>query len=143
MLGPEQHIRSDFVESGQVRIAFSPIVDLGPASLNSAAAAYCMGVQNPAAFWQAHDAFFENLNFTFNARRDDYVAMAGELGVDTSLFASCYDGGEGHAWVNERDSARRAADVFSRPTIDINGTRVIGAQPYEVFEAAIQGALGR
>lgn len=141
MLGPEQQIRNDFVASGQVRIAFSPILDLGPASLNSAAAAFCMGVQNPAAFWQAHDAFFQNLNFTYRADREDYVVMAGDLAVDVALFEPCYDNGDGHAWATERDSARRQADVFSRPTVDINGTRIFGAQPYEVFEAAIQAAL--
>jgi protein-disulfide isomerase len=141
VLGPEQQIKEEFAGNGQVRIAFSPILDLGSASLNSAAAAFCMGAQNPAFFWQAHDAFFEDQGFTFNAERDDYVALAAGFGADAAEFERCYDAGEGHAWANQRDGERRAADIFSRPTIDINGTRIFGPQSYEVFRGAIEAAL--
>jgi predicted DsbA family dithiol-disulfide isomerase len=39
------------------------------------------------------------------------------------------------------DSARREAGVSQRPTFDVNGLRLAGAQPYETFAEAIAGQL--
>jgi hypothetical protein len=43
--------------------------------------------------------------------------------------------------VEQLDGARRDAGIFNRPTIDINGERLIGAQPYETFAALIENSL--
>lgn len=141
MLGAEKQIIENFVTTGQVKIAFSPLLDLGPGSLNSAAAAYCIGFQDPAAFWLAHDQFFEEQAQVYSAGRDYYVQAAINAGVDQTTFEQCYDNGDGHTMVTERDNARRQLEIYNRPTIDINGQQIFGSQRYSVFEAAIRSAL--
>lgn len=130
-----------YVSTGQVKVEFSPILDLGPNSLNAAAAAYCAGFQNPVAFWELHDTFFANQGEVYRADRDYFVNAAAAAGADQAAFASCYDGGEAHALVSEHDSARRRANISIRPTIDVNGQLLFGAQPFAAFAQAIEAAL--
>ncbi|GAB4154531.1 MAG: hypothetical protein Fur0021_21170 [Candidatus Promineifilaceae bacterium] len=141
MLGAEKEIVETYVPTGQVKVEFSPILDLGPNSLNAAAAAYCAGFQNPMAFWELHDTFFANQGEVFRADRDYFVNAAAATGVDQAAFASCYDGGEAHALVSEHDNARRRANISIRPTIDVNGQLLFGAQPFAAFAQVIEAAL--
>lgn len=141
MLGAEQQIVDTFVPTGQVKVEFSPILDLGTNSLNAAAAAYCAGFQDPLAFWALHDAFFADQGSVYRADRDYFVNAAASVGVDQAAFASCYDSGEAHDLVTQHDDARRRQNIAIRPTIDINGQLLFGAQPFEAFEQVIRAAL--
>ncbi len=49
--------------------------------------------------------------------------------ADTSETA--YDDDDVRTLLDQLDNARRDAGVTQRPTFDINGRRVLGAQPYE------------
>ena len=135
MLGAEREIKANEVAAGQVRLVFWPILDLGPNSLNAATTATCAGEQDPAAFWAAHDTLFENQGDLYGADRQYFVDVAAALGLD---------GAAGEA-VREQltalDAARREAGIFNRPTFDLNGQRLIGAQPYDTFAAAIATLL--
>ena len=141
MLGAEKQIVETYVPTGQVKVEFWPMLDLGPNSLNAAAAAYCAGFQNPMAFWELHDEFFANQGQVFRADRAYFINAAAAVDVDQAAFVACYDGGEAHALVSEHDSARRRANISIRPTIDVNGQLLFGAQPFAAFAQAIQAAL--
>lgn len=139
MLGSEQRIIENYVLSGRARVVFWPVLDHGD-SENATAAALCAGEQDPAAFWAYHDWLFEDQSQVFGADRDYYLDTAAALGLDGATFATCYDGDAARDLAQQLDDARRAANVFNRPTIDINGQRLIGAQPYETFAAAIDAS---
>lgn len=141
MLGAERDIVANHVLNGQVRIVFWPILDLGPNSENAAVAAFCAGEQDPAYFWAFHDALFEDQSNVYLAGRDYFMDMAAAAGVDGPAFESCYDGEAARDLVNELDQARRAAGIRQRPTFDLNGRRLVGAQPYETFAEAIAAAV--
>lgn len=141
MLGPELQIIDNYVNSGQVRIVFWPMLDHGNASLNAHAAADCVGRQNVDAFWQIHDHFFANQGDLWQADRDYFINAAGSVGVDQAAFEECLDNGTGNITVTELDSIRRGNDVFNRPTFDINGQLLIGSQPFDVFAQFIEAAL--
>ena len=141
MIGPEPQIIDTYVNSGQVRIVFWPMLDHGNASLNAHAAADCIGRQNVDAFWQIHDQFFANQGDLWQADRDYFVNAAGSVGVDQASFGECFDNGTGHITVTELDSIRRGNDIFNRPTFDINGQLLVGSQPFEVFAQFIEAAL--
>jgi protein-disulfide isomerase len=141
VLGAEPEIIKNFVEQGQVRIVFWPMLDHGNASLNAHAAADCVGRQNVDAFWQIHDQFFRNQDELWQADRDYFVNAAVAAGIDQGAFEACYDGGTGHAAVTELDSIRRNLGVFNRPTFTINDQLLVGSQPFEVFEQYILAAL--
>ena len=138
MLGTEPEIVANEVEEGLVRLVFWPMLDHGNASLNAHAAADCIGRQDAEAFWTVHDRFFANLSQLWSADRSYFVQAAIDVGVNRETFEACYDSGEGHATVTELDSQRRARGIFNRPTFDINGELLVGAQPYATFEQYFQ-----
>ena len=137
MLGAEQDIITNHVATGEVRLIYWPMLDLGPNSENAAVAAFCAGEQDPAHFWAYHHTLFENQRSVYLAGRDFFVETAAALGLDGPIFESCYDGDETRALVIELDEARRAIGIRQRPTFDVNGLILLGAQPYETFAEAI------
>ena len=141
MLGAEREIIANEVAARQVRLVFWPMLDLGPNSLNAATTAFCAGEQDPAAFWAAHDTLFANQGEVYGADRQYFVDVAAGLGLDATAFAACYDGETVRDLIAALDAARREAGIFNRPTFDLNGQRLIGAQPYDTFAAAISGLL--
>jgi protein-disulfide isomerase len=141
VLGAEPEIINNFVEQGQVRIVFWPMLDHGNASLNAHAASDCVGRQDVDAFWQVHDQFFRDQGNLWQADRDYFINAAVATGIDQATFEACYDSGTGHATVMELDSIRRNQSVFNRPTFAINGQLLVGSQPFEVFEQYILAAL--
>lgn len=141
MLGTEPEVLVKFVETGQLKLVFWPMLDHGDASLNSHAAADCIGQQSPDAFWQIHDQFFAEQEELWGADRDYFVQAAVNVGVDQATFESCYDSGEAHLRVTEQDRLRRERGIFNRPTFEINGQFLIGSQSFAVFEQFIQAAI--
>ena len=141
MLGSGRGIPASGVAAGQVGLVCWPTRDLVPNSLNAATAATCAGEQDPAAFWAAHDTLFENQGDVYGADRQYFVDVAAGLGLDATAFAACYDGTAVREQLAALDAARREAGIFNRPTFDLNGQRLIGAQPYDTFAAAIATLL--
>jgi protein-disulfide isomerase len=141
VLGAEREIIANEVAAGQVRLVFWPMLDLGPNSLNAAATAFCAGEQDPTAFWAAHDTLFENQRDVYGADRQYFLDVAAGLGLDATAFAACYDGAAVRDQIAALDAARREAGIFNRPTFDLNGQRLIGAQPYDAFATAISNLL--
>jgi len=89
-------------------------------------------------FWEMHDAIFANQRAM---KRDDLVKHATALGLDLRRFTAALDG-DGFKSVLDRDFAEgEKLGIDGTPTFFVNGQRVIGAQPYEVFASAIDKAL--
>ncbi len=141
MLGAEREIIANEVAAGQVKLVYWPMLDLGPNSENAAAAAFCAGEQDPAAFWEAHHTLFENQIHLYLARRGYFMETAAGLGLDMAAFETCYDGREMRDLLAELDAARREVGVRQRPTFDVNGQRFLGSQPYEIFAEVISSQL--
>lgn len=145
MLGAERDIKANEVAAGRARLVFWPVLDLGPNSVNAATTAFCAGEQDPAKFWAAHDTLFERQGDVYSADRDFFLAVADELGLDAATFAACYDGQTTRDLLTELDAARRREGIAQRPTFALvtatDTRRLIGAQPYETFAAAIAGLL--
>ena len=134
MLGAEKEIIPNYVDTGQVRIVYWPMLDHGQSSINAHAAADCVGRQDVDAFSQVHDDFYENQGQLFGASRDYFVQAAVNAGLDQAAFESCYDSGEAHARVSELDAQRRELGIFNRPSFHINGQLLVGSQPFSVYE---------
>jgi protein-disulfide isomerase len=141
VLGVEPQIISSYIESGQARLIFWPMLDHGQASVNSHAAAECIGQQSADSFWLAHDAFFANQDELWSADREYFAGVAASFGLDQAAFASCYDAGAAHELVRQQDARRQELGIFRRPTFTINGQMLIGAQPFSTFQDLIEAAL--
>lgn len=139
----EPALKEQYVASSQVRLAFGPVVDLGPGSLSSQIAAQCAGQQAPLNFWRRHDALFENQSAIYGAPATDfYVDLASGLGMDGAALRACMENPETAVKVTRLDQARRAAGIRQRPSFDINGQIVAGGLPLAQFQQVIDGKPG-
>lgn len=136
-------IESTYVDSGDAKFVYRHFQLFGDRSLPPMVAAECaFQVGGNEAFWPVHDAIFENPQ----ARSADALrGFAEDAGVDLSAWDSCFANGQGSAEVRaiiETDVAEgRTAGVSGTPTLFVNGNRIVGAQPFSVFQAAIDAEI--
>jgi len=130
-----------YVKSGQVRVVVKNLADSGGLDSQAAAAAYCASDQGK--FWEYNDTLMESYYagnravFTPAGLRQ----VATELHLDAAAFAACLDQGKYAQRLADEAAEARARGVTGTPTFFINDYKIVGAQPYEVFEAAIEAAL--
>jgi protein-disulfide isomerase len=87
-----------------------------------------------------HDRMFANqAALAVPALKQHAVA----LGLDAAKFDACLDSGKHAASIAEDMKLGESLGVSSTPTIFINGRALIGAQPYEQFQAIIDEELAR
>ncbi len=123
---------------GYVHFAF-----LGPESLLAAEASECAADQN--AFWAYHDALFTIQNGESGGayQTDSLKDVAAQLGLDMPIFSECLDSGKHRDLVQEESAWVRSIGVQSTPAFVLDGQPIVGAQPFEVFQQAIEARLNR
>lgn len=122
----------------RIRFVFRdfPLTSIHPFAQKAAEAAECADDQD--AFWGYHDLLFENQSAL---DIDSLKGYASSLELDTATFDECLDSGKYAAEVEKDVQDGVAAGVRGTPAFFINGRLISGAQPYQVFEAAIEAAF--
>ena len=138
-MGAEPEIRSNYVATGQLRILFSPMLDLGPNSTQAAIAAGCAGEQGQ--YWAMHDLLFARQRDIYRGNSETFQALASELGLDIGQFSTCLAEQRYAELVQSQDQTRRQTGIRTRPTFDINGQLLVGAQSFSAFQALIDPLL--
>ncbi len=152
----ESLIKTEYIAAGKVRMAYRNLVILGPESQAAAEAAEC--AKDQGKFWDYHDALFtaeldEDKNDdgqingssenSGNLKKELFMNLASNLGLNAAQFGSCI-GSNKYASEIEADIQAAQAVLGPRdgtPTSFVNGQKIVGAQPYAVFKAAIDEAL--
>ncbi|MFH1391267.1 MAG: DsbA family protein [Candidatus Diapherotrites archaeon] len=130
-------LRENYVDTGKVKIIYRDFpLSFHPEATPAAEAAECAGDQGK--FYEMHDKIFENQESISAA---SYKQWAADLGLNTEQFNSCVDDGTHAAEVRADFADGQAAGVSGTPTFFINGQKVVGAQPYSVFEQIIEAEL--
>jgi len=131
-------ILKNYVDTGKAKIVFKefPLTSLHPDAMPAAIAAECAG--NQGKFFEMHNKLFENQQ---SLGTDNYKKWAAELGLDTAKFNSCYDNKETQAKIQADQIEGEKLGIRGTPGFIINGQTVSGAQPYAVFQAAIESGL--
>ncbi|MBI4176604.1 MAG: DsbA family protein [Candidatus Aenigmarchaeota archaeon] len=131
-------IKSDYVETGKIRFAYRdfPLDSIHPNARPAAMAAECANEQGK--FWEFHDKIFQNQQ---SMSTESYKQWAAELGLDAGQFNSCVDSNKYAQEVEKDFQDGVAAGVSGTPTVFVNGQKIVGAQPFEAFQAAIEQAL--
>ena len=141
-----QQIVDSYVRAGTVYFVYRhfPVVDRSDPAQEShaaAAAAICAGRQN--RFWDYHDVLFANQTGEnigdYSDRR--LQAMAEELGLDMDVFSECLGSADAQAAVSADSLLAIQTGLSSTPSFLINGKPLIGAQPFEAFQQAIEAEL--
>lgn len=134
-------IEATYVATGEVRFEWHDFAWMGAESTAAASAARCAAEQG--SFWHYHDRLYSASvapnSGTFS--RERLLADARALRLDLADFSACLDEGR-HASAVEADTAAAAGlGLTGTPTFLIGDQRIVGAQPFEAFAAAIEAAL--
>lgn len=103
----------------------------------AAEAAECADEQG--RFWAMHDLILSNQ--PSGIEQDAWRGFARELDLDMPRFDECLSSGKYADEVLADLQAGRSYGVYGTPTFFINGVRVVGAQPLEVFQEIIDQEL--
>lgn len=105
----------------------------------AAAAMEAFAQRGDAGFWAMHDLLFAHQR---ELERADLERYAAAIGLDLGRFRSALDRGTHEASIEADVAAVRDAGIsIGTPSFFIAGRLVQGAQPLEVFVAAIERAL--
>jgi protein-disulfide isomerase len=115
-----------------------PLTQIHPQAFKAGEAAHCAGDQGK--YWELHDVLFSKQS---ELQPDDLKRHALTLGLKTDDFNQCLDSGKHAERVRDGVAEGGQLGVNSTPTIFINGRRFSGAQPYDVFAAAIDEELAK
>ena len=131
-------IEEKYIRSGTVRFVYRHLAILGPPSVQAAIAAECAHEQG--RFWPYHDRLFSSAGL-FAFTTGNLKRYAEELRLDASRFNSCLDTERPREKVEQETVIGRMIGMNGTPGFLINGGRLVGAQPYEVFEEIIEDML--
>jgi protein-disulfide isomerase len=123
---------------GRIRLVFKDFpLDFHPGARPAAEAARCAGLAG--RFWEYHDLLFVAQPAFARA---DLLRYADRIGIERAAFAECLDSGRFREDLERDMSEGRSLGVTGTPTFFINGRRLVGSQPVEVFREAVRAALG-
>lgn len=130
----------------QVRFVYKNLQTMGGWSTKGMIGAECAYRQDTDAFWNFHDNLFHGRmqgTITTDNIDSELLRWAEEMGLDTEAFRTCYENQEPAQEIANDIAEARSLGITSTPTFIINGRRVAGSQPYEVFRQIIENELGR
>jgi protein-disulfide isomerase len=134
-------IKEAYIDTGLMRYVFKDFPLSFHAQAHSAAqAARCAGDQGD--YWGMHNLLFLNQAAWSNAAAlQTFQDYAGQLGLDAASLASCLEE-EMHAAAVDQDLQEGLSlGVTGTPAFFVGDRFISGAQPYEVFQQAIESAL--
>ncbi len=140
-------IEKEYVETGKLKHVFMdfPLPMHGNA-MKAAEAGLCAGDQGK--FWEIHDKLFENPQAL---GQESLLKNAEALGLDMTKFKECLDSGKHAEEIKRRMAEGQKAGIngtpafllgFIEPDGKVKATKkLVGAQPYALFKAAIDELL--
>lgn len=137
----------EYVKKGLVKFVVRdfPLDFHRPAAVKEAIAAECAREQGGnEIYFKYHDEIFTRTPSNGPGMPEgDYAQAAQKLGLDVSKFNSCLTSEKYKDEVLKDFEDGTKAGVGGTPTIFINGTPIVGAQPFESFKAAIDAELSK
>lgn len=133
-------IYSNYIETGKVKYYFRHFpLGFHQNAQKAGEAAECAGkLGGSESFFEYADVLFGNQGAL---TASDLKGYAGDLGLDQGAFDECLDSGEFASKIQDDFKAGQAAGVSGTPSFFINGKKVVGAQPFSAFQAAIDAEL--
>ena len=136
----EPELVKKYVESGTLRMEWRDFPYLGQESVNAALAA--RAAQEQGKFWEYHDLLYRNQG-SLNSKAfsdEKLIAFAEEAGLDTKRLESDFTSGKYERAVSRDLQEGSSKGIVGTPTFLINDEMLVGDQPTEVLEEAIEQA---
>jgi protein-disulfide isomerase len=138
-------LKKNYIDTGKVRFVSRDLpLEFHPFAMKAAEATRCAGDQNK--YWELRDA----LNSNAASPSEDVIKKAVEsLSLDVKGFQTCLDSDKYKADVQRDASEAAKLQISGTPTFvlaksakdKLDGVRLVGAQPFSAFQAAIDGLL--
>lgn len=110
-----------------------PIDSVHPEAINAAVAANCAEAQGK--FWQYHDALYIEQD---NLGGDLYAKLATKLALNSNQFTSCIQSLSVRNEIGDDFNDGVRAGVTGTPTFFVNGQKVEGPLPFELWQKIIK-----
>lgn len=91
-------------------------------------------------FWEAHDLLFQHMR---ELEDDDLRGYAAQLRLDPARTMSAVQRRAHQATIDADAALARQVEARGTPTSFVNGRKVAGAQPLDVFETVVKQELAR
>lgn len=132
-----------YVANGTLRIEWRDFPYLGPESTTAAIAG--RAAANQGKFWQYHDALFAHQFFpnSDHLTQAYLTNIAKKLGLNLSRFTADLSNPATKYAVEKDFTEGQSIGVTGTPSFLVNATPIVGAQPLNVFENAIDIAAAQ
>lgn len=136
-------IKEQYVDKGLVYYVFKdfPLTNIHPQAVKAAEAARCAGDQD--AYPEMHGKLFSSQSeWSGNSNASEiFIDYAGDLGLDIDKFAGCLESGQYESAVLQDLDEGSQLGVSGTPSFFINGHTMSGAQPFQLFQQAINQVM--
>jgi protein-disulfide isomerase len=129
-------IKQNYVDTGKVKFVFMHFPVIGQNSRIAALASECANEQGK--FKEYVDVLFNNQGALAST---NLKAYATQIGLDATTFNNCLDTEKYASKVTENQALGQSLGISGTPGFVLNGITISGAQPYDVFSAAIDAEL--
>lgn len=113
-----------------------PLADVHEHATDAALAALCAGEQGK--FWLMHDKLYQNNQAL---QKSDLLNYATEIGLDKNKFVICAETGKYNKKINADIADGKALGVRGTPTFFINGQKIEGAIPANIFDKILSSTV--
>ena len=142
----EEDIIKNYIETGKVKMIFKDYNIIGPDSVRASQGAHCANEQG--LFWEYHDILYTNWTGENNgwASGTNLANFAQEINLNMNKWTECMmEQKHSQTILNSNDDAK-ALGLTGTPAffiINSNGdvTKLVGAQPFEVFKTTFDNML--
>ena len=131
-----------YIKTENVNFVYKDFPLNGPQSILASEASYCAQKQNK--FWEYHDTLYNNWGGenTGWITKNVLLGFANDIKLDLDSFSQCLENSEFKQKVLDNEQFAREIGIDATPSFlifnDSELYRIIGAQPFEKFEQALQ-----
>ena len=142
----ESDIVKNYVDTGKVKMYFKDFTIIGQDSVTAANAAHC--AQEQGKFWEYHDILYTNWSGenTGWISATNLAQFSKQLGLNQDEFNQCVSQSKYIPIIRDSVSDANNLGLTGTPDFFIIGpdnsvTKVVGAQPYSVFDEIFKSKL--
>ena len=131
-----------YIKTENVNFVYRDFPLNGPQSILASEASYCAQKQNK--FWEYHNTLYDNWGGenTGWITKNVLLGFANDIKLDLDSFSQCLENSEFKQKVLDNEQFAREIGIDATPSFlifnDSELYRIIGAQPFEKFEQALQ-----
>jgi protein-disulfide isomerase len=134
-------IKEKYIQTGKVRFFYHHFAMFGKPSILAAQASECAREQGK--FWSYHDKLFSQTRAPLAFTEAMLKIYARELAMETKAFYQCVNSQKYADRVEAESAMSIMLGIRGTPAFFLNQQLLAGAQPFQVFETAIENELGK